>query len=157
MEATVTTPETDIAVEGLDLDAVWAYRIIIILVNPTEEFVGYYLYFNGDHVDTAYWRQFIAADDEMRTSGRRNDSRLIGIEPGQSALVEGILARCPDGLVRASVSVNRGAPAEVLAIAHKIVWAVPANVTKVEVEADVEGGVGAGSRLILMNTGIIAE
>jgi len=141
------------AVDGLDLDAEGPYHVLITLVNPTEDFVGYYLCFNDDLLNAHYWRQFTAADDETVTSGRRNDPRLTGLDPGDSALISVNLARCPDGLVRAIVTVNRGAPAEVLSLAHKIVWTVPENVTSIEVNADADGGIGPGSAIVVHDTG----
>lgn len=147
------SPAAAMLVDGLDLDVGVALRMILTLVNPTDVFVGYYLYFNGDYVDAHYWRQFVAADDEARTSGRRNDPRLTGLDPGESALVTATLMRGPDGLVRATVSVNRGAPAEVLTLEHKIVWTVPENVTRLAVKADAPVGIGPGSRIVLFNTG----
>ncbi len=152
-EATLATAGAVLSVEDLNLDAEGPYRLIMTLVNPTEDFVGYYLFFNGDREEAHYWRQFVADADEVRTSGRRNDPRLIGLDPGETALVEGTLARGPDGLVRCSVSVNRGAPAEIISITHKIAWAVSKNVTKVEAVADVEAGIGPGSTLIIHDTG----
>ena len=144
-------------VDGLDLDVGVALRMILTLVNPTDEFVGYYLYFNGDYVNDHYWCQFLRADDEAVTSGRRNDPGLIGLDPGESALVTATLARCPDGLVRATVSGNRGDPAEVIFIDNKIVWTVPENVTRIAVKADAPVGMGPGSTLVVHDTGAIRD
>ena len=141
------------AVDGLDLSAEGPYHALITLVNPTDSFVGYYLCFNDDLLNAHYWRQFTAADDEARTSGRRNDPRLTGLDPGEGALISVNLARSPDGLARATVAVNRGAPAEVITLEHKIVWTVPENVTSIEVNADADGGIGPGSAIVVHDTG----
>ncbi len=156
-DVTLGAPARTIAAEGLSLDATGALRMILTLVNPTDAFVGYYLNFNDDLLNANYWRQFVAADDEARTSGRRNDPRLTGLDPGESAIIDIILARGPDGLARATVSVNRGAPAEVLTLEHKIVWTIVEDVTSIEVNADADGGIGPGSTLILYDPAAVRK
>ncbi|TKJ25398.1 MAG: hypothetical protein CEE41_04290 [Hadesarchaea archaeon B3_Hades] len=152
-DKTLASAETEMAVEGLDLDADGAIQMIITLVNPTEEVVFYDIYFNGDREASHYWHGYTVVKDGELTAGSVEGSRFAPLEPGESALTTATLVRGPDGIVRWDAAISRGAPPDVVMLTSGMVWTVPENVTKVEVVAGVEGGIGAGSQLILMNTG----
>ena len=156
-EATLETPGTVLSVEGLDLAAEGPYKMIVTLVNPTDGPCHYALYFNGDREDTHYWRQYLAAEGETIWQGRDNDPLLIEVNPGESALVEAVLARGPDGVVRCTVTANYRAPDAIRLFTMVMAWTVPENVTSIAVEASVEDGMGPGSALVVHDTGAMVD
>jgi hypothetical protein len=135
---------------GLDLDAAGTYKINVSIKNATASECGYFMYYNGDHVPTNYYKQYFYSSGSADGSGRENNAEIVWTTGNNELISEIIIMRTPTGYVFATARTVYGAPSSISIhrISHS--WVTASNVTQICVKSEIATGIGVGSKFILM-------
>jgi len=145
----VTADVTSITVEGLDLDSDKFYIIIFQHKNNLTVPVAGKVYFNGDTVDTNYWRQTVVGNGTSVTAERLNNPYFFGwTAAGQNSIYFAMSARA-GSYPRLVDMYSPEAITTPVSILRALTYVNAVNVTRIDLVADQAGGIGAGSRLTI--------
>jgi len=151
--AKVTT-DTDVdylEVTGLDILSHEAYEIIFDTVNPVASYCDYYLFINGNTTLTNYYHTFLTGSSSGVTSDNVNNP-CIALGPPEDRISARIT------LIRDRVFyiprywsfINRDSRADVMVVLR--VGHGPGtveNITSIRIQAQLAGGIGGGSKLVV--------
>ena len=136
--------------DGLDLDRDVLYQLIMILKNPLTVANAYRLCLNGDTTWTNYYFQHCEATGTIVAASRVNDAEVAYANAGTCTLSIVTIVRTPDGYPRWVVHQSKHSISGVVDQTYAGGRNVAENVKRIELHSANAGGIGAGSRIILL-------
>jgi len=109
-----------------------------------------YIYFNGDYLNENYYAQWVSLRGATQSEGKFNYPLIASLAGGGSLFCYGKLKRTPDGLPRWYVQGTRYEFVDLEIFETGGYWITPSNVTSIRIHSTVTGGIGVGSKIILM-------
>jgi len=145
-----TANETRFTVSGLDISIFRVYEIELRLRNNTLSDSNYSLYVNSDETDTNYYNQNMIASGASVTAARTNNAVIGAIPAGMHGVLTGKLWKDIVGNSRGIFHMNVGAPAGVNLLGRAwINSTVVANITQLDIVADIANAISTGSEIIV--------
>jgi len=153
-EIEVQSDITQITLDGLDINRDKAYKIVIILKNPTGNPSSYDLYVNNDTNPVNYRSQYLNVDHLTIASGRASNATIFYLLAGERGIVEVTVLLDPDGYFRTIVEGNRytGASLQIL-LQYTTKIATVTNITRLDLIAGTANAIGGGSKMYLFKRG----
>jgi len=148
-EVDVSVSTNSVSFQSLDLDVARVYFFMLSLTNANAGGSTYYIYFNNDKVLANYWCQNITANGAAVSGARVNNSFVGYAPPSQEIYWIGWIMRDGAGLPRYYGLGNIRDPASIRIQNPCGAWTTNANVTRIDIDATVATGIGAGSKLLL--------
>jgi len=149
-EVTTTVDSDYVDFTGLDINSHWFYILFFTIENPTATACPYYLFVEGDYTISNYFNQYFYATGSSIGAGRENNPKAMGSAAGSTGYSTVFITRDPLGLFRYSAIITRFAGSNVELVCRSGSRINPVgNITELRIAAEVSGGIGAGSRLVL--------
>lgn len=138
---------------GLDINSDWFYKILTTIKNPTASYTYYSINVEGDYTSTNYYGQYLLGNGTSASADRGNAAVFCSIESGDRFLSQVSISKDPDGYFRAFSVSSRNSGSSVKIESRAIVkTATVSNITQIRIQASETGGIGAGSKFILLRT-----
>lgn len=150
-EVEVTTDTTYVDFTGLDGNTDWVYMLVVTIKGVGSSGYAVSLYANGDYSNSNYKMQYCNISGSGTSIGNVNQAGLVHIDGSVDAFGTAFISFSPRGYFTfISISVRR-IPSYSDTKIHTVSRTVAdTNLTSLRVQADVTGGIGAGSKFILM-------
>jgi len=153
-DVSVDTDSDFIDLTGLDLNAHKCYMLSLNLVNPTTSGSNYFIYVEADYTNTNYYNQGLFIAGTEISAGRDNNPLLGYLPAGERGAIIIFVWRDPSGYFRYLDKMVRQTGNVVTNASYTgTKTATVTNVTQIRISADVAGGIGAGSRVMLFRLG----
>lgn len=150
--ADVVTPSNVDYVDftGLDINTDGVYLLQTVIINPLGSIIAASLYREADYTPTNYYRQALISDGANVSSGRYNNSIFLSCPPGKSNFAHIVITKCPNGYLK-SIPFGMLSSESDIRLHHGTITSAntTANITSLRVAAQLSGGIGAGSTLLL--------
>jgi hypothetical protein len=147
---TATSNVTYVDVTGLDINSHWGYWFYVAMYNPQTSSAALYLYVNGDYTNTNYYNRYILSRDTTVVTNIVNGPNIGGTNAGERTICTGFLALAPGGVPYALTYFPRrpGSSLELAVVGWTYTVSV-SNITSLRFASSVDGGIGAGSKILI--------
>lgn len=141
---------------NLDINADRLYLLYVVIKNTSAATMAYRIFVNDDKVLTNYYQQYFNVSGGALGYGRVNNSDLLFIGGGERNFTWCGVMLDPDGYFRYISHSSRWTGSSVqLEIRGGSKTGTVANITKITIEAQYGGGIGANSIFLLLRGRII--
>jgi len=133
---------------GLDINTDFVYVLLVTFKNPTGLSTAYYAFVEEDYIVTNYYTEYVDADGTTIAAGRTNEPLCAGAPAGEQCSSFIYIFLDPDGYFRWTFFASIRPGASVFNRYGSGCKTAPVtNITRIRIQAERTGGIGAGSKL----------